>query len=386
MKKLLLSLLLSALVLLPIRAIKILHGPYLQNVYQNEATIVWISDKQSVGWVELAPDDGSHFYSEVRTKFFDTRIGVKHTDTIHSVRLTNLKPGVTYRYRVYSQEVLDHKGTYVQYGKVSATDVYRKEPLKFKTLESDKKDCSFVILNDVHARKDVITPLLKFADVEKRDLVFFNGDMVSVVNKGEDFFTGFMDESIELFAKNKSPYYVRGNHETRGEFAEHFQEFFNLRQPHLYYSMHLGPVYFINLDTGEDKPDTDIEYSGITDYDNYRTEQAEWLKTLKDDPEFKAAKYHVVICHMPTTVARNDWHGGNDCVRKFTPILNEMGIDLMICGHVHRDIYYDSNEEIKYPVLINSNQGSVEVDANGSALSVKVRHLDGKIFWQKNFQ
>ena len=42
--------------------IKILYGPYLQNVKENEATIVWVADKPSIGWVELAPDDGTHYY------------------------------------------------------------------------------------------------------------------------------------------------------------------------------------------------------------------------------------------------------------------------------------------------------------------------------------
>ena len=41
--------------------IKSLYGPYLQNVKENEATIVWVADKPSIGWVELAPDDGTHY-------------------------------------------------------------------------------------------------------------------------------------------------------------------------------------------------------------------------------------------------------------------------------------------------------------------------------------
>ena len=57
--------------------IKILYGPYLQNVKENEATIAWEADEPSIGWVELAPDDGTHYYGEERTKYFDTTNGVK---------------------------------------------------------------------------------------------------------------------------------------------------------------------------------------------------------------------------------------------------------------------------------------------------------------------
>lgn len=54
--------------------------------------------------------------------------------------------------------------------------------------------------------------------------------------------------------------------------------------------MRQGPVCFIFLDTGEDKPDSDIEYSGITDYDRYRTEQAQWLAQAVQIGGFQAGK------------------------------------------------------------------------------------------------
>ena len=60
--------------------IKILYGPYLQNVKSDEATIVWVADKPSIGWVELAPNDQTNFYGEERPKYFNTTNGVKNRD------------------------------------------------------------------------------------------------------------------------------------------------------------------------------------------------------------------------------------------------------------------------------------------------------------------
>ena len=77
--------------------IKLLHGPYLQNITDNEAVVVWEADKPSIGWVELAPDDGTSFYACERPKYFDTNIGVKVTSELHSVKLTGLTPGTNYR-------------------------------------------------------------------------------------------------------------------------------------------------------------------------------------------------------------------------------------------------------------------------------------------------
>lgn len=120
------TVLLIAIYPLQSAALKISHGPYLQNVYEREVTIVWISDKPSIGWIELAPDDSTNFYAFDRQKFYDTSIGIKRTSLIHSVRLTGLIPGMTYRYRVYVKEILAHKGYSERYGNVTATNVFRR--------------------------------------------------------------------------------------------------------------------------------------------------------------------------------------------------------------------------------------------------------------------
>lgn len=359
--------------------IRITHGPYLQNVTETEATIVWTTNRMSVGWVETAPADGSNFYSVERARYFDSNIGIKQEDSIHSVRLTGLTPGTTYRYRIYSQEVLSHESIRVHYGDVAATDVFRQQPLQFTTNDSGKADCSFVVLNDVHARKNFITPMLTHADWKKRDMVIYNGDMVSELNNQDDVFCGFMDESVGLFAKEKPFYYVRGNHETRGAFAPQLKRYFCPREKSLYYAFRQGPVFFIMLDTGEDKPDTDIEYAGITDYDAYRTEQAEWVKTISQSEEFRTAKYRVCIAHIPPqSVEQGAWHGPLEVAEKFVPSLNKAGIDIMICGHLHQFEFYKPDNVHNFPVLVNSNQACVVGTTEGGQLKVEVRDINGK--------
>lgn len=368
-----------------IAQIKILHGPYLQNVKENEATIVWLADKPSVGWVELAPNDDSHFYGEERHKYFDTSNGVKNTSTLHAVRIIGLKPNTDYRYRIYSQEVLKHEGTYVEYGRVAATNVYSKKPLVFRTSYSDKKETSFVMINDIHGRPNVMTQLLTKTNYKDKDLIIFNGDMVSEFKSEEHIFSGFMDEAVSLFASEKPMYYTRGNHETRGEFATSLQNYLSPKESHLYYLFRQGPVCFIVLDTGEDKPDSDIEYSGITDYDGYRTEQVEWMKQLYKNEDFKSAKFKVVIAHMPPSTSPDIWHGQKEVLEKFVPILNDLKVDLMLCGHLHKNMYEEKSQLIQFPVLVNSNNSAVEVYATGSKMDLKVVDIDGKIISQKSY-
>ena len=88
---------------------------------------------------------------------------------------------------------------------------------------------------------------------------------------------------------------------------------------------------------------------------------------------------------MPTRHDPNDWHGMIDCFQKFTPILNQMNIDLMLAGHTHRDSYHEPNTEIQYPVLVNSNDGIIDAELKDDELHVRVVHVDGKVITKKVF-
>lgn len=355
--------------------IQISHGPYLQNMGQDEVTIVWLTNKNAVSWVELAPDDDTHFYLTERPKFFAAKNGVKQEGRVHSVKLTGLKPGTKYRYRVFSQEVLGRQSYHIFYGKVASTTAYRTGPLSFTTSDYSKGDMTFSMVNDIHGRSDLIKKLLEIADSKKNDLVFFNGDMVSTMNNEKELFDGFMDAGVEAFAKEVPMYYSRGNHETRGPFATEFQTYFSTLSPELYYLVRQGPVCFVVLDCGEDKPDTDIEYSGITVYDEYRTQEMKWLEKALKQKEFLEAPFKVVICHMPPF---GGWHGEQEILDKFVPLLNEANIDIMLCGHLHRHVKNEPNAQVKFPVLANANEAVVKGKITKNELSLDIIGLDGK--------
>ena len=359
--------------------IAIKHGPYLQNLKETEVTIVWLANKPSIGWVELAPDDDSHYYQQERPKYFNVTNGVKNTSLVHAVKLTGLTPGTKYRYRVYSQEVLEHQSWEIIYGRVAATSVYGASPLSFTTNNRNKPETSFIMINDIHGREEDIPPMLKITDVNHTDMVFFNGDMLSQLRDESGLFSGFMDTSIEQFAKEIPMYYARGNHETRGPFATFFQHYFSPKEPHLYYLVRQGPVCFVVLDTGEDKPDSDLEYSGITDYDNYRTEQANWLTEAVKSKDFIEAKFRVVIAHMPPNSGRNLWHGQKEVLEKFVPILNEANVDVMLCAHTHRYSKSEPDSNIKFPIVINANRTVLKGITKNNSLELIIKDLDGKV-------
>lgn len=359
--------------------ITIKHGPYLQNLKETETTIVWVANKASVGWVEVAPDDGTSYYRFERSRFFDSTNGVKNVSELHAVRITGLKPGTSYRYRIYSQEVLERKGEEIVYGNVAAPSIYDKRSLKFTTNDRNKPATSFVMLNDIHGNTDYIPKLLNNAGFKETDMIIYNGDMMNWLMDEEDLFKGFMDVTVDLFATHKPMYYARGNHETRGLFAASFQHYFSPKEPHLYFLLRQGPVCFIFLDTGEDKPDSDIEYHGITDYDNYRTEQAKWLSEIVKSPDFLDAKFKVVIAHMPPLPDQDLWHGQGEVLEKFVPILNDAQVDVMLSGHLHQYFNNKPTDKVHFPVIDNSSNTVLKGVIEGNQLNMEVKNMNGEV-------
>lgn len=358
------------------KAVKIVYGPYLQMVSETEASIVWVTDKKSLSWVEIAPDDGMNFYAEQRPQFFETFLGRKVLGTVHKIKLTGLAKGTTYRYRIFSQEVMEEQDYQIFYGPIASTNVYTKAPLTFRTLDSSQGKVRFFMVNDIHGDNQLFNSLLKEVKKGETDFVLFNGDMVSHMDSEQQLFEGFVTSAVNKFASEIPFYMVRGNHESRGRFAQNYLEYFPTPTGMPYYTFKQGPVFFIIMDGGEDKPDNDIEYLGTGAFDAYREEEAAWLRKVVASQEFKTAPFKVVVIHIPPT--QSTWHGPLHTKKMFVPILNEAGIDLMLCGHLHQHIYAEPGTEgCNFPLLINSNKQVLDVSADHKTLNIVVKDEAG---------
>lgn len=380
MKKfwLFLLVLLTAVTLRAQTPFQITFGPYLQNVTEEGVTVIWGTSGDALSWVEVAPDGNDHFYAEERPQFFQTKLGRRTVGKLHTVRIRDLQPGTFYRYRVCSKEVLEMNPAKVVYGTTICTDIFRHLPLRFKTRSADQDSLALVIVNDIHENSEMLGNLL--ADVKKGgyDFVFFNGDMVNNMSSEQQLINGFLGKSTELFASEIPFYFARGNHETRGNFSDHYLDYFPTSTNEPYYAFRQGPVFFIVLDGGEDKPDSDIEYYGLADFDRYRADQVAWLKEVVATEAFRSAPFKVVITHVPPI--NTTWHGPLEVKKHFLPVLNEAGVDLMICGHLHAYHYIPAGEsDCSFPVLINSNDASVSIHATSKSLNFKVQNAQKEL-------
>ena len=147
-----------------------------------------------------------------------------------------------------------------------------------------------------------------------------------------------------------------------------------------YYAQTLGPVRFLVLDGGEDKPDTSNEYSGLVDFDSYRYQELEWLKKEVAGDEFKNAPFKIVIIHMPIIENKKNWHGMAFLAQHFGPVLEEAGIDLMISGHTHRNAWIDSDKSgFGYPIMISSNNHFIEAEVDLEEISLLLKDINGNV-------
>ncbi len=354
-------------------------GPWVVGVTETEMTVVWTSTDRCMGWVEVAPDDGTSFYAEERPRYDEDFMGRHVVSAVHHVRITGLKPGTSYRYRIYQQGVDDSGHNPVPSGYISASNVYSQKPYAIRTMDAKKADCTFTMVNDIHGRDSMMLALTKGLKEQKPDFVVFNGDMVSFMGSTEDIETGFMTRATETFATDIPLVYVRGNHETRGPGFSEYLNLFPTPTNTPYFTFRQGPVAFVVLDSGEDKPDSDIEYGGTAAYDAYREKMAEWLKEAVKSEEFRSAPVKIALLHIPFDKGVG-WYGNNELKRLLLPTLNEAGIDVMLCGHTHRYSFRDvGSVDNNFPILVNSNNDKVNVRATKSQIDMEVVDATGKV-------
>ncbi|MBQ5719303.1 MAG: metallophosphoesterase [Alistipes sp.] len=383
MKRLCFSLMLTLLAVVAFAAdpprVNTKCGPWVVGVTETEMTVVWTSTDRCMGWVEVAPDDGTSFYAEERPRYDEDFMGRHVVSAVHHVRITGLKPGTSYRYRIYQQGVDDSGHNPVPSGYISASNVYSQKPYAIRTMDAKKADCTFTVVNDIHGRDSMMLALTKGLKEQKPDFVVFNGDMVSFMGSTEDIETGFMTRATETFATDIPLVYVRGNHETRGPGFSEYLNLFPTPTNTPYFTFRQGPVAFVVLDSGEDKPDSDIEYGGTAAYDAYREKMAEWLKEAVKSEEFRSAPVKIALLHIPFDKGVG-WYGNNELKRLLLPTLNEAGIDVMLCGHTHRYSYRDvGSVDNNFPILVNSNNDKVNVRATKSQIDMEVVDATGKV-------
>ncbi|HEY4207438.1 MAG TPA: FN3 domain-containing metallophosphoesterase family protein [Puia sp.] len=349
-------------------------GPYLQAPDPYSITVRWLTNVPCFSWVEFGEAPGS---LDRRAEAFTDGL-VQAYNTVHVISLRALEPGKKYYYRIHSKKIDDFQPYKVTYG-----DEYRGEPYTFSTPAVGADRVSFLVFNDIHDRPESFPHLMQYAGQAQRDFVFLNGDMFNF-QTDEDQLVEHLLSPLGSTPAQTPFFFSRGNHEVRGKFARHLSDYFNSEEPQFFFSFQWGPMAAIVLDSGEDKTDNSPEYYGLADFDRYREMQAEWLRQEVRKKAFRKAKYKVVFSHIPLYHA-GEWHGTQHVRKVWGDILNEAGIDLLVCGHTHVwGIHPAEKGKHNYPIVIgggpkDGKRTIIRVEADREALKLEMLDDAGKI-------
>ncbi len=354
----------------------ITSGPHLQELRPDGVTVVWTTDRECTGWVEYGVD------GRIDQRAVHSSHGLIDAMTrTHRVTLENLRPGTAYTYRIHAKEIMRFLPYEVAYGGTASS-----EPVRFSTPAAAESTLSFVVFNDVHAKKNVWERLIPLAGKEPFDMAFLNGDNISDPMSHEAVVRGALAPLDGLLAGVRPFVLVRGNHETRGAWARRLPEYVVLPEGRYYHSFTRGPVRFLVLDCGEDKTDQNKEYFGLVDFDRYIAEQMKWLEGEIAKPEFQAAPFRVGFVHIPWPL--EEPRGNSDPRDRFKPLLESANLDLLICGHTHQHAVVEPAPGRSYPIFVGGGNEPgtatlIRVKATEQDLSVVMLRDNGEPIAEK---
>lgn len=359
-------------------------APYLQNLQENSVSIYWIMNRSSTSWVEYgSSSDLGKIARNSSHGLFDANLPVQ------KAYLKGLQSATDYYYRTASVEIVQYGAYNVIFG-----DTVYSEIKSFRTPSAGLSEFSFIAFNDVHDRPAFIKDVIAWED--DFDFVAYLGDIMGHIDYTDDIINSVLKPSASFFAGEKPFYWVRGNHEARGSQARKLIDYIDVPGNKYFYTFNYGPAFFIVLDAGEDKPDTNQYYFSLADFDNYRYEQSLWLKEVVESSEYKSARFRIVLTHFPiylSEVVASDEihrHGRANVQENFAKLLNESGVDLLLCGHTHRyHIAYPEENVTNFHVVVGG--GHIDqrhstytvVDFSGDKLNVRLKSSnDGSLIEQ----
>ena len=310
---LVLSSLIVVLVLLNFSINRITVKPVVYAV-ENNYQIVYSSNSESLAWVEVGDNS-----------YYDTYAGsTKKFSKIHKVEVPMSALDSVKKYTVHTKRTI--------YGGPFGAFLGKDITLTVNFYPVDSSDgIQYLSFSDIHMN-DVNT-IKTASTVDKYDFLILAGDAISVVQTFDD--ANFINKvASEITHGEKPVVYARGNHDVKGRYAEELHKFTGAKGESFYYNFYFDDVYGISLDIGEDHDDDWWEFYGTAHYDEYRNKQVDFLKEEIEKKNYDNYKYHLVVCHIPITFV-NKRKNHEELKKELTGLLNQMDIDMLICGHQH---------------------------------------------------
>lgn len=345
--------------------------PYLQNPGTDEMTVMWLTNVPARSWVEYGTDPDN--LKRARAFLEGEMVANNKINRIH---LTDLKPGTKYYYRAVSQEITRYSSYYKEFG-----DTVRTKLKSFTTWSDNIKDFRVIVYNDIHSNMAMFNKLHSLVETKPYDLVIFNGDCFDDVEVENDILDRLLTYTPKIKSDEIPSIFIRGNHETRGEYSQHLWDYLGRMGGRSYSSFSLGDTRFVLLDCGEDKPDDHWVYYDMNDFTQHRLDQAEFLKQELKSKAFKKANKRILIHHIPLFGENLDKY--TPCSDLWIPVIEKAPFNVSLNAHTHRfELIEKGKYKNNFPVIIGGGNrepsGTVMVlDKKGSNLRLEVYNSAG---------
>ena len=336
--------------------------------------VLWAVSRLCRAWLECRETGGE------TKKFAADDFGfVPQGDSVMRVRIDGLQPGKEYEVRVIVEAAN---------GEAAREETPWK---KFRTMDPAAAESRFVVWNDTHENQETLKRLHEVTPTA--DFLLWNGDTCNDWHQEASLIPTLLHPAGQDVSAGHPLFLAWGNHDVRGAWAFKAREMVAMPHGRPFYAFRNGPVAFICLHTGEDKPDSHPSFKGRVALEPLRREQAEWLKSVITIPEIRDAPNKVVFCHIPlrwktereaVPYDKGGYdHFARDCRAAWHDSLVAWGAQVVISGHTHEDEWLPANEKFPYGQLVSGGPKPVEARwiegmADSAGLKLVMRDLDGK--------
>lgn len=334
-------------------------------------SVVFSTNGPGTGYIEYTYDGKDY-------KVFDQTGGRLNTERkIHSISVPyeHLKNNT---YKIGSTRVIDEFSYGSRLGKNVVSDEY--------TLTvNESENQSWLVVSDWHTM--LSKAYTAIGHMGEYDGVVLLGDATPGVDFEDEVVKNIVEFGGEISKGTKPVLYVRGNHETRGAYANDLAVALGLDE--FYYTTNIGDYSFVILDSGEDKDDSHSEYGGMTDYNTYRASMIEWLKGVEVKTDKVIALSHSwQISDVEEELSTAGWNE-----------IDRLGARIMISGHHHKCRFLgDGNDREKeifsaHPDIIGYLDGGKVGDTyiaskltlSPDGLNIKAVNVEGEQIFDENF-
>ena len=323
--------LLVVLFLLNFAINRITYKPVVYAV-EDDYQIIFSTNSEATAWVEIGGEN-----------YYDTYNGsTKKYSKIHKIEVPMNVLDTAKKYTVHTQRSI-YCGPF---GGFLGRDISLST--NFKPVDTSD-GIQYLSFSDIHMNDWQAEKTASF--VENYDFLVLIGDLISDVETFDD--ANFNNKVAYSITKGEVPVvYARGNHDVKGVYAEELDKFVGSKDGRFYFNFYFDNVYGVVLDIGEDHNDDWWEFYGTAHYEEYRNAQVEFLNEEIAKKDYDNFEYHLVACHIPIVFV-NSRHDHTQIKAELTNLLNQMDIDMFICGHQHQLMIFEPglitpNTELSY--------------------------------------